>query len=640
MRELAGDCANILDIQDIGSVAVNDIDSIPYYVMRFQTGGALRDWTAPGDGEGNPIFTRETMNWVTGVATALDFLHHQEEAVFHRDVKPENILFDASGTPKLSDFGIVKNIKKATTNITQTGAAMGTVAYMPPEIWRGGKFSPASDQFSFAATVYEMISGKRPYDGETPFAMLEALAKGHDKLADTIGLPAGASAALDRGLAHEPDKRFETCRDLAKAFLSGLSNRSKATGGNPSDSSEGKTKIHVGPVEGKIGGGKHVDSPPPQPGASPGKGGLFENAGGRVVPKKPESPQTGSNIPSLIGVAALLLALVGGGLFVSGAFSGGDNQPTAVRPDSPNQPQGVSPGSSLATTSASSATELEWFEYKEAPLSLVEEHAALGFAGAETELGFRASKKGDDATALKWYRKAEKKNYLRALCNIGVFYEHGKVVAKDENKAFSYYQRAIEADPSYANAQYNLGVCYDKGKGVKEDDVEAVKWYRKAAEQDYASAQYNLGLMYENGEGVKEDDVEAVKWYRKAAEQDHGSAQFNLGVIYDNGQGVKEDDVEAVKWYRKAAEQDHASAQYNLGVRYANGRGVQKDDVEAVKWYRKAAEQDHASAQYNLGLMYLDGEGVRKNTSEAKRWFKKAADQGHEKAKAHLRKLN
>ena len=223
MRALAGDCDNILDIQDIGSVSISDIDNVPYYVMRFQTGGTLRDWQLPSDGSGDPVINAQSLDWVRGVATALDFLHHQQEPVFHRDVKPENILFNASGTPKLSDFGIVKNVTKATTNITQTGASMGTVAYMPPEIWRGEKFSAASDQFSFAATIYEKLCGNRPYDGGTPFAMLESLAKGHEILSEKIDLPAAASAALDRGLAHEPGKRYGTCMQLAEEFLKGLS---------------------------------------------------------------------------------------------------------------------------------------------------------------------------------------------------------------------------------------------------------------------------------------------------------------------------------------------------------------------------------------------------------------------------------
>ena len=335
MRELAGDCDNILDIQDIGSVKVNDIDNVPYYVMRFQTGGALRDWQAPKDDQGNPIFTRESLSWVTGVATALDFLHHQPEAVFHRDVKPENILFNASGAPKLSDFGIVKNIKKATTNITQTGAAMGTVAYMPPEIWRGGKFSPASDQFSFAATVYEMISGKRPYDGETPFAMLEALHKGHEKLEETIGLSAAASRALDKGLSHEPADRFDSCKAFSKSFLLGLASAKEPK--PQMKPSEMATGVHAGAVGGEVVGGKPIDVAPPVV-VSPDSGGkLFSDT--PINPKPPEKPKpvanSGSPRPAWFGsVALLVVGLVGGGLYLGGAFSGSikPDQPRAVRP--------------------------------------------------------------------------------------------------------------------------------------------------------------------------------------------------------------------------------------------------------------------------------------------------------------------
>ena len=647
MRELAGDCDNILDIQDIGNVAVNEIDNVPYYVMRFQTGGALRDWAAPKDDQGNPVLTSESLNWVTGVATALDFLHHQPDAVFHRDVKPENILFNASGTPKLSDFGIVKNIKKATTNITQTGAAMGTVAYMPPEIWRGGKFSPASDQFSFAATVYEMISGKRPYDGETPFAMLEALHKGHEKLEETIGLSPAASRALDRGLSHEPAERYESCGDFARVFLHGLSSEAA---GPISGSNEGATGIHVGPIGpssgGKIVGGKPIDPTTPDTG-SPGSVGQRFNEP-PIKPKPPEKPMPvasgGSLKPVLLGASALLLAgLVGVGVFLSGALSGSttSNQPPVDRP-------GSSSTASVSTTSStpdvarvlaepeSKAVELSWEEYKESPLSLVEQHAELGFAGAETELGFRASKASDYTTALKWYRKAEKKDYMRALSNLGYMYEQGKGVPQDSDKSFEYYQRAIDSDPTYTLAQNNLGVCYDKGQGVKEDDVEAVKWFRKAAEQGDAKAQSNLGIMYANGTGVSKDEKEAVKWYRRAAEQGSANAQHSLGLMYSNGTGVPKDEKEAVKWYRKAAEQGFANAQHSLGLMYSNGTGVPKDEKEAVKWYRKAAEQGFANAHHNLGLMYDLGTGVSKNEKEAVKWYRKAADQDHASAQFNL----
>ena len=151
------------------------------------------------------------------------------------------------------------------------------------------------------------------------------------------------------------------------------------------------------------------------------------------------------------------------------------------------------------------------------------------------------------------------------------------------------YKTAIKEYTSLAKqgnvyAQYNLGLMYDLGKGVAKDEVQAVAWYQKAAEQDYASAQFNLGLIYNLGKGVAKDDQTAVKWYQKAAEQGIADAQYSLGLMYANGRGVAKDEVQAAVWYRKAAEQGQADAQNNLGVMYAKGEGVPVDDVLAYMW--------------------------------------------------------
>ena len=129
------------------------------------------------------------------------------------------------------------------------------------------------------------------------------------------------------------------------------------------------------------------------------------------------------------------------------------------------------------------------------------------------------------------------------------------------------------AEDGHVEAQVRLGVKYDLGKGVPKNDSEAVKWYRKAAEQGHASAQFNLGVMYANGEGVPEDDQEAMRWYRKAAEQGNAPAQYNLGVKYAKGEGVPEDDRKAVKWFRLAAEQGGRYGATQLGRHVRQRRG-------------------------------------------------------------------
>ena len=123
-----------------------------------------------------------------------------------------------------------------------------------------------------------------------------------------------------------------------------------------------------------------------------------------------------------------------------------------------------------------------------------------------------------------------------------------------ENDAPTFDELRKAANQGFAVAQYNLGVRYDDGEGVPKDDAEAVKWYRKAAEQGDAGAQCNLGIMYQFGDGVPKDDVEAVKWYRKAADQGYAQAQYNLGVMYGKGEGVPKDDVEAYVWWNLAGQ--------------------------------------------------------------------------------------
>ena len=188
------------------------------------------------------------------------------------------------------------------------------------------------------------------------------------------------------------------------------------------------------------------------------------------------------------------------------------------------------------------------------------------------------------------------------------------------------------ANQGNAQAQYNLGVMYNNGQGVPKDEAQAVAWYRKAAEQGNAVAQNSLGFMYDNGRGVPKDEAQAVAWYRKAAEQGYAMAQFNLGVMYANGQGVPKDEAQAVAWYHKAAEQGYANAQYNLGNRYRDGRGVPKDEAQAVAWYRKAAEQGYADAQNNLGFMYRNGQGVQEDIVLAYMLYNIAAANGNENA--------
>lgn len=178
-----------------------------------------------------------------------------------------------------------------------------------------------------------------------------------------------------------------------------------------------------------------------------------------------------------------------------------------------------------------------------------------------------------------------------------------------------------QAEQGDAVAQYNLGLMYEQGRVVPRDDAQAVAWYRRAAEQGAVDAQLQVGIAYASGRGVPRDDALAVAWYRKAAEQGSAAAQNNLGIMYAEGRGVPRDAAQAAEWFRKAADQGLAVAQNSLGNRYARGEGVPPDAAQAAFWYRRAAERGHGWARFNLGKAYATGRGVTPDVVESQMWY-------------------
>ena len=217
MRKFSLECPNILNIEDIG-----DHEGLPWYAMRYLPGGSLRDRVLPRDSKGMLQWQDDSFGWLFKIAAALDFLHSQN--AWHRDVKPENILFSQEGTPYLVDFGIVKTANESTSMMTDQSKAVGTMAYMAPEILDGGKFSPYSDQYSLAATLYEAVTGERPYGGTSFFALFKAIQGGHRKLNEIFSnFPQAASNVVDRALSQEPSDRFDNCMQFANSFVESLS---------------------------------------------------------------------------------------------------------------------------------------------------------------------------------------------------------------------------------------------------------------------------------------------------------------------------------------------------------------------------------------------------------------------------------
>jgi WD40 repeat protein len=203
-------------------IDVGEHEGLPFAVMQYLSGGSLRD--RPKE-SGGPL--ANLSGWLAEVAAALDFIHRQ--GYIHRDVKPDNILFDGHGMVYLSDFGIAKVLAHDDTAsqnqvLTGDGMVLGTPRYMAPEMLLGEPIDRQIDQFALAATAYEILSGRTPYDGRSLVSILQQHLAGPPAALASLapGVPPKVAAAIDKGLARSPGKRFASCRDFARAVLAGL----------------------------------------------------------------------------------------------------------------------------------------------------------------------------------------------------------------------------------------------------------------------------------------------------------------------------------------------------------------------------------------------------------------------------------
>jgi serine/threonine protein kinase len=185
-------------------------DGLYLIVMEHLSGGTLWDRFS-GDGLGQD----EAVAILLAVCSALDHAH--ERGVLHRDVKPENVLLTASGTPKLTDFGIAKLLTSTRTALTQAGTAMGTPAYMAPEQARAAALSPATDVYSCGVMLYEMLSGTLPFP-ESADPVVQLYQQVHEEarpLATAApGVPAGLCQVVMQALEKDPTARYPSAVEL------------------------------------------------------------------------------------------------------------------------------------------------------------------------------------------------------------------------------------------------------------------------------------------------------------------------------------------------------------------------------------------------------------------------------------------
>lgn len=182
-----------------------------YLVMECLSGRTLADELA-----GGPIPAERVRVYAEALLGALQAAHSL--GIIHRDVKPGNVLLTDDGRVKLGDFGIAKTTEGL--DLTSTGMIIGTPAYLAPERLAGHPATAASDQYALAVTLYEALTGEKPFLGETPMALATAMQTGTPIPVTTRcpGVDPRLAYVIDRAMAREPSDRFVSSSDMLDAL--------------------------------------------------------------------------------------------------------------------------------------------------------------------------------------------------------------------------------------------------------------------------------------------------------------------------------------------------------------------------------------------------------------------------------------
>ncbi|MDE6408839.1 MAG: protein kinase [Muribaculaceae bacterium] len=648
---------NISKLNHPGIVHIHDMfeeNNTAYYVMDYIEGENLneivkRNGALPED---------KAVKYIEKVGKALEYIHSQN--MTHFDVKPANIVVrKRDDQPILIDFGLSKQFNNE-GEATSTLLSCVSHGYSPIELYKPQKdliFSPQSDVYSLAATLFYLLYG------ETPPSSIDCLRKSL-VLKNTINLE--IRMAIQKGMAVKNEDRFDT----PSHFINALTEHSHFIQ-STTDSTYLSTENNNKKVLLELFGMPALDNT--------GQWFMLDKRDGWRLWYKASSRVLGYfglDIKTLLSTnyaidpetQNIIGEMYDAGILLPNNLSEAIKhyELAALNGDADAEfnigrlyfmGRGVIKDVDIAfkwfekaakRNNANAQIVIGWYYHHGLGVH-VKQNFETAFnwylkAGENGQEDAMADVKGffnrglyvkkNNETAFKWTLRAAERGFSASQKEVGDMYKSGVGVIKDYSKAFEWYLKA--AEQGNAKAMNQVALCHWSGKGVTQDYVKANEWFVKSAEKGYHWAQKNLAESYRNGKGVEQDFKKAFEWYLKAAEQGNAESMINIGLLYSEGKGVTQDYAKAHEWFVKSAEKEDIRGVLAVATSYESGKGVEQDFKKAFEWYLKAAEQGNPFFMNKIALMYWNGKGVTQDYVKANEWFLKAAEKGYDWAQKNI----
>ncbi|MGH7734514.1 MAG: Stk1 family PASTA domain-containing Ser/Thr kinase, partial [Gemmatimonadales bacterium] len=200
---------SIVAVYDTGEDMATGVP-VPYIVMEYVDGRTVRDLLQ----DGHRLLPERSLEIIDGVLRALDYSH--QAGIVHRDIKPGNVMVTRNGDIKVMDFGIARAMSDAQSTMTQTAQVIGTAQYLSPEQARGERVDSRSDLYSTGCLLYELLTGRPPFTGDSPVAIAYQHVRENPVPPSRVDpeVPPWADAIVLKAMAKAPADRYQTAADM------------------------------------------------------------------------------------------------------------------------------------------------------------------------------------------------------------------------------------------------------------------------------------------------------------------------------------------------------------------------------------------------------------------------------------------